>query len=34
MFIQVIAQQRYTSELLHTATDMTIVDGLVPDKIG
>jgi hypothetical protein len=34
MFTQVIAEQRYASELLRTATDMPVVDGLVPDKIG
>jgi hypothetical protein len=34
MFTQVIAQQRYASGLLRTATNMPVVDGFGPDKIG
>jgi hypothetical protein len=34
MFTQVIVQRRYAFGLLRTATNMPVVDGLVPDKIG
>jgi hypothetical protein len=34
MFTQVIAEQQYASELLRTATNMPVIDGFGPDKIG